>query len=67
MLNLAQDAVHDPVGGSGAESVTGTDALLAQMLHDVLDERLLHVLGIGDGELMVTRMVVELDGLVGEY
>ena len=67
LLDLSQDAVHNPVGGGGAETIAGADALLTQMFHDVLDEGLLHMLGVGDGELVVPCLVVELNGLVGEH
>ena len=65
-LNFSQYAVHHPVGGGGAEAVAGADALPLQVLYDVLDEGLLHVLGVGYGELVVAGTVVQLDGLVGE-
>ena len=65
-LDLSQDAVHHPVGGGGTEAVAGAEATLLQVLHDVLDEGLLHVLGVGHGEHVVPSAVVELDGLIGE-
>ena len=65
--NLSQDTIHYPIGGSGAEPIAGAQPLSAQVLHDVFDEWLLYVFWIGNGEFVMTRLVVQLDGLVGKY
>ena len=60
---LAQDSVHHPVGGCGADTVTGADALAVQMIHNSLYQRELYVLGVGDVKFMTALAVMQRNGL----
>ena len=63
---LAQDTVHHPVGGSGADAVTGACALAVQMIHNSLYQRELYMLGIGNVKLMTAGAVMQRNGLEGK-
>lgn len=57
-LDLSQNAVHNPVGGSGADAGTRTDVEALQMTDDALDKWQLDVGRIGDGELVASLRIV---------
>ena len=58
ILNLSQYAVHRPIGGCSTEPVAGAYALFLQVLHNALDEWLLHMLGIWNRKFMMPRLVI---------
>lgn len=63
---LAQYTVHHPVGGSGADAVTGACTFAVQMIHNSLYQRELYMLGIGNVKLMPSGAVMQGYWLEGE-
>ena len=64
---LAQDAVHHPVGGCGAYAVAGAYRFAVQMIHYGLYQRELYMLGVGYLEFVASLAVMQGYGLEGEY
>ena len=63
---LAQDAIHHPVGGGGTDAVATALSLAVQMVNHSLYQRELYVFGIGNVKLVPSFTVVQGYGLEGE-
>ena len=67
MLEFAKDTVHRPVNGRSRDTRTGADADTLQMLDDILDDGILHVGRIGNGDFQIALARLQTDGLVVEH
>ena len=63
---LAEDTIHCPIDRRGREAGTGTDGAPLQMLDHVLDERILHVRGIGHRDALIALTRLQTDGIIVE-
>ena len=60
---LAQDAVHHPVGGGGTDAVAVALSLAVQMVNHSLYQRELYMFGVGNVKLVTSLTVMQGYGL----
>ncbi len=60
-LEHSKNLVHYPVDGSGTHTIAIAGGYASQMIHNLLDERHLHMLWIGDADELVVMLRVEMD------
>ena len=66
MIIAGENLLHHPRGAQGALAGADTAPLAEQLIHNLLDQRLLHMWRVGDIECLAAGGGLQDDGLRGE-